>query len=164
MIRVLWIVLLLSGCTFQSNQVDLILGFLDREPEIDYRWQASISNRSWILTAVSTENLMIFMNNHGDALAFDGWTIRSLVGFGLSPLTITREEKFRVFKSESSVFRHSCGSWSKNQLENGMSRILQTCEGANDYENFILLDKDGSIVQIDQVVTGDGYRIRLNKL
>ena len=166
MIRVLWIVLLLSGCTFQSNQVDLILGFLDREPEIDYRWQASISNRSWILTAVSTENLMIFMNNHGDALAFDGWTIRSLIGFGLgsSPLTISKKEEFRVFKSESSISRHSCGSWLKKELDNGITRLLQTCKGFDEYKNLILLNEEGSIVQIEQVVTGDGYRIRLNKL
>ncbi len=166
MIRVLGIVLLLTGCTFQSNQIDLILDFLDREPEIDYRWQASISNRSWILTAVSRENLMIFMNNHGDALAFDGWTIRSLVGFGFgpSPLTITKEKKYRVFKSESSVSRHICGSWSKKELDNRTIQLFQTCEGVDVYKNLILLNEEGSIVLIDQVVTGEGYRIQLNKL
>ena len=166
MIRVFWVVLLLSGCTFQSNQMDLILDFLNREQESDYRWQATVSNKTWILTAISTENLLIFMNDHGDALAFDGWTIRSLVGFGFgpSPLTITKEEKNRVFKSESSVLQHSCGLWSKNEFDNGMSQLIQMCEGVNDYNNFILLDKDGSIVRIDQVVTGDGYRIQLDKL
>ena len=81
MIRVWWVFLFTAGCTFQSNQMDLIVGFLNREPESDYRWQASISNQNWTLTAISKDNLMIFMNDHGDALAFDGWTIRSMIGF-----------------------------------------------------------------------------------
>ncbi len=166
MIRVWWVFLFTAGCTFQSNQMDLIVGFLDREPESDYRWQASISNKNWTLTAISKDNLMLFMNDHGDALAFDGWTIRSLIGFGFgpSPLTITNEENFRVFKSELSISRHSCRSWSKRELDNGMIRLFQTCEGADEYKNLILLNEEGGIVQIDQVVSGDGYRIRLNKL
>ena len=166
MIRVWWVFLFTAGCTFQSNQMDLIVGFLDREPESDYRWQASISNQNWTLTAISKDNLMIFMNDHGDALAFDGWTIRSLIGFGFgpSPLTITKDEKHRVFKSESSVSRHICGSWSKKELDNRMIQLFQTCEDVDVYKHLILLNEEGSIVLIDQVVTGEGYRIQLNKL
>jgi len=164
--RLFLVVFLLEGCTFQSNQIDFILGYLDREPESDFRWQASHSNKSWILTAVSRENLLIFMNNDGDALVFDGWTIRSMIGFdfGSSLITITEGEKSRIFGGKTAVSHHSCGPWSRNELDNGIVQFVQPCEGTSTYNNFIRVDKEGRIMQIDQVISGEGHRIRLSKL
>ena len=52
----------------------------------------------------------------------------------------------------------------EKELDNRTIQLFQTCEDVDVYKNLILLNEEGSIVLIDQVVTGEGYRIQLNKL
>ena len=53
-------------------------------------WLASVGGRGALLRPYLSGGLTVFANASGDAIAFDGWTIRSIMGFGLaSPLSIS---------------------------------------------------------------------------
>lgn len=164
-----WFVFLfvfVSGCTFSSSQFEIIKNLVEKEPIDNYLWRVTYGENSQILTAVMSNENLLFVNSHGDALLFDGWTVRSLVGFGLgrSPLTIRDDVTGRVYNHESNVSRHNCGSWIKNESSDGSVQMIQRCDGRKDMENYILLDSEGRIVEIDQLVSILGGRIRLEKM
>ena len=61
-------------------------------------WLASVGDRGAVLRPYLSGGLTVFANTEGDAIAFDGWTIRSVVGFGLTvPLSISGKDGNRIF-------------------------------------------------------------------
>ena len=99
-------VFLLEGCTFSAPQYDVAVKFAktftagksSSEGEAPAVWLASVGGRGALLNPYTASGLIVFANTDGDAIAFDGWTVRSVSGFGLSaPISISGKDGFRNF-------------------------------------------------------------------
>lgn len=111
--------LLLSGCTFSVPQAESALRWAksltqeevvpaDRQP----LWLASVGESGALVKPYTVADFTVFANSDGDAIAFDGWIIRSVTGFGLkAPLSISGKEGERSFVSGQSVVVARCGAW-----------------------------------------------------
>ena len=83
--------LVLQGCTFSVPQFDAAVNFAlaitagesSAEEDAPAVWLASVGEFGALLNPYTASGMIVFANTDGDAIAFDGWTIRSVVGFGL---------------------------------------------------------------------------------
>ena len=103
---ILMAVLVLQGCTFSVPQFDAAVNFaktitagesnsVTQAPPV---WLASVGGRGALLNPYTASGLIVFANTGGDAIAFDGWTVRSVSGFGLSaPISISGKDGLRKF-------------------------------------------------------------------
>ena len=98
--------LLLTGCSISVPQAESSYKFVkelissDEGSSQDQQaiWLASVGDRGAVLRPYLSGGLTVFANTDGDAIAFDGWTIRSVVGFGLAgPLSISGKVGNRTF-------------------------------------------------------------------
>jgi hypothetical protein len=94
-----------------------------------------------VLNPYLNSGLTVFANADGDAIAFDGWTIRSITGFGLSrPVSVTGKDGTRVFVYAGVQTTTDCEAWTRSGLH-----WEQTCaNGAGQ----ITLDETGNIQSI----------------
>ena len=117
--------LLMGGCTFSAPQFEAGIRFVERvasgksetveEPRAT--WLASVGDRGAVLNPYLANGLTVFANVDGDAIAFDGWTIRSITGFGLSsPVSITGKDGVRVFVYGGRQTTTDCGAWTRSEL------------------------------------------------
>ena len=164
--------LLLSGCTVSFPQVDSVVDLVqaelnaikEGEPAQDTRWSASYNGTGRLMTPYLEGGLTIFVSEQGDAVAFDGWLIRSLGGFDQGEIIrVNDDENQRIYNKGSSRTIGECGSWVNSGTSDGSVTWTQLCENP-DAKNTIRLNDSGLIVQIDQVIDGSGGRITLNKL
>ena len=141
--------LLIGGCTFSAPQFEAGIRFVERvasgksetaqEPRAT--WLASVGDRGAVLNPYLANGLTVFANVDGDAIAFDGWTIRSITGFGLSsPMSITGKDGVRVFVYGSRQTTTDCDVWTRSELN-----WAQVC--ANGFGQ-ITLDEAGNIQSI----------------
>ena len=129
---------LLAACTFSAPQFEAGVRFVksvsmaERESEepAQSKWLASVGNEGAVVMPYSSEGLIVFANANGDAIAFDGWTIRSILGFGLaSPLSIYGKEGERRFVMGGSEELADCDSWEfsdgvwEQACDNGLGSI-----------------------------------------
>ena len=114
------ICLLPAGCTFAAPQAEsawrLINSIATREAEDDATkqpiWLASVGETGAVLQPYASGGFTVFANADGDAIAFDGWIVRSITGFGLEkPLSMTGKEGVRSFAIGDEVSRANCSSW-----------------------------------------------------
>ena len=130
--------LLMGGCTFSAPQFEAGIRFVERvasgksetteEPRAT--WLASVGDRGAVLNPYLSGGLTVFANVDGDAIAFDGWTIRSITGFGLSsPVSVTGKDGARVFVYGSRQTTTDCDVWTRSELNweqvcaNGLGQI-----------------------------------------
>ena len=140
--------LVLSGCTFSMPQADSMLRWaksLTNEETVSANqqplWLASVGESGSIVKPYKAGDFTVFANSDGDAIAFDGWIIRSVTGFGLTtPLSIKGKEGERLFVSGQSLFMARCGSWIWRQ-----PAWQQRCDQGG---SEIVLDEDGNIQKI----------------
>ena len=113
-------VLSLQACTFSVPQYDAAVNFVkaitpgdsSSEREAPAVWLASVGGRGALLNPYTASGLIIFANADGDAIAFDGWTVRSVSGFGLSaPISISGKDGFRNFAGSFSQYSTTCDPW-----------------------------------------------------
>ena len=141
--------LLVNGCTFSAPQFEAGIRFVERvasgksetaqEPRAT--WLASVGDRGAVLNPYLANGLTVFANVDGDAIAFDGWTIRSITGFGLSsPVSITGKDGVRVFVYGGRQTTTDCGAWTRSEWN-----WEQIC--ANGFGQ-ITLDEAGNIQSI----------------
>ena len=141
--------LVMGGCTFSAPQFEAGIRFVERiasgksetaqEPRAT--WLASVGDRGAVLNPYLANGLTVFANADGDAIAFDGWTIRSITGFGLSsPVSITGKDGVRVFVYGGRQTTTDCGAWTRSELN-----WEQIC--ANGFGQ-ITLDEAGNIQSI----------------
>ena len=137
---------LLAACTFSAPQFETGVRFVksismaerDSEEPAGSRWLASVGDQGAVVMPYSSEGLIVFANANGDAIAFDGWTIRSILGFGLeSPLSISGKEGERRFVIGDSERLADCDSW---QFAEGLWE--QACDNG---PGSISIDADGNI-------------------
>ena len=112
--------LVLQGCTFSVPQFDAAVNFAktitDAEAssgkEAPAVWLASVGGRGALLNPYTASGLIVFANTDGDAIAFDGWTVRSVTGFGLSaPISISGKDGPRDFAGPFGQYSTTCDPW-----------------------------------------------------
>ena len=150
---------MVSGCTLSAPQFEsaivLAQGIIasddPKSAEETATWFASVDGAGAVLNPYVSNDLIVFANTDGDAIAFDGWTIRSVVGFGLKePLSISGKDGVRTFTVAGHKTQTKCDEWSLAELI-----WSQTCSnGPGEIE----LDDDGNIQEITMPI-GDGSAI-----
>jgi hypothetical protein len=124
-LRVLFIAVLtfVQGCTLSAPQFDSALNLARTliSPESDSGgdgpavWLASVGGRGAAVNPYTTNGLVVFANADGDAIAFDGWIVRSVSGFGLSAaISISGKDGVRTFSDTLGQFSTTCDSWVRN--------------------------------------------------
>lgn len=138
--------LVIAGCSISAPQAassyrfakDLISSDSSRLREQEAKWLASVDGRGAVLRPYNTGGLIVFANTEGDAIAFDGWTIRSIIGFGLAgPLSISGKDGNRTFSTADRLTSTECDPWRSNG--SGWRQICANGEGQ------IVLNQNGNI-------------------
>ena len=141
--------LVLQGCTFAAPQLDAAVNFARAitakdsflEEEAPAIWLASVGDRGALLAPYTASGLFIFANADGDAIAFDGWTVRSVSGFGLSaPMSISGKDHLRKFSGPLGQYSTTCDPWVLKDLV-----WTQSCGNG---DGVIELDEAGNIERI----------------
>ena len=111
---------ILQGCTFSVPQFDAAVNFAKTitagesgsKEDAPAVWLASVGERGALLNPYNASGLIVFANTDGDAIAFDGWTVRSVSGFGLSaPISISGEDGPRDFAGPFGRYSTTCDPW-----------------------------------------------------
>lgn len=148
-----------SGCTFSAPQLEAVMRFAKgviapnevTSSDQPATWIASVDGRGAVLNPYVSNDLVVFASADGDAIAFDGWTIRSVVGFGLKePLSISGRTGVRTFEMAGKKMQATCDEW--NLAEMVWSQICSN--GAGEIE----LDDEGNIQKITMPI-GNGSTI-----
>ena len=150
---------MVSGCTLSAPQFESTISLLNRIVGSDEvtsadepaTWFASVDRTGAVLNPYLSNDLIVFANTDGDAIAFDGWTIRSVVGFGLNePLSISGRDGVRIFTVAGQKTQTQCDEW-------GLAELIwsQTCSNG---PSEIVLDNEGNIQKIAMPI-GDGSAI-----
>lgn len=150
---------MVSGCTFSAPQFEsaIILAqsiiALDDPTSSDEpaTWFASVDRTGAVLKPYVSNDLIVFANTDGDAIAFDGWTIRSVVGFGLKdPLSISGKDGVRTFTVADQKTQTKCDEWSLEELiwsqicSNGPAEI--SLDGEGNIQKITMPVGDGSVI------------------
>ena len=155
---------MVSGCTFSVPQFEstLVLArsiFASDDPKWandTATWLASVDGTGAVLNPYVSNDLIVFANTNGDAIAFDGWTIRSVVGFGLEdPLSISGKDGVRTFTVAGQKTQTKCDEWSLVELiwsqicSNGPAEI--SLDGEGNIQKITMPVGDGSVIVTLQV-------------
>ena len=144
---------MVSGCTFSAPQFEsaivLAQGIIasddSKSADEPATWVASVDGVGAVLNPYVSNDLVVFANTDGDAIAFDGWTIRSVVGFGLKePLSISGKDGVRTFMVLGQKMQTRCDEWRLAELI-----WSQTCSNG---PSEIVLDNEGNIQKITMPV------------
>jgi hypothetical protein len=144
---------MVSGCTFSAPQFEsaivLAQGIIasddSKSADEPATWFASVDGVGAVLNPYVSNDLIVFANTDGDAIAFDGWTIRSVVGFGLKePLSVSGKDGVRTFMVAGQKTQTQCDEWSLAELI-----WTQTCSNG---PGEIVLDDEGNIQKITMPV------------
>ena len=150
---------MVSGCTFSAPQFESAIALAQsviasNDPKSageTATWLASVDGTGAVLNPYGSNDLIVFANTDGDAIAFDGWTIRSLVGFGLrDPVSISGKDGMRTFTFDGHQTITKCDPWNLEGLI-----WSQTCSNG---PSEILLDDEGNIQKITMAI-GNGSGI-----
>ena len=153
-------VVILSACTFKASQLESVAGQVraivapNRTAE-DVVWLASFNGRGAVLKPYVVEGYTVFANESGDAVAFDGWVVRSVVGFGREhAVSVTDKDGVRTSTSNKMRFKVMCSQWQKLATQGGY-QWRQNC-GGNGHETVIDIDETDTIRGITQSFGGFG--------
>jgi hypothetical protein len=108
-------------------------------------WLASVGDVGAVLTPYAMDGYTLFANEDGDAIAFDGWTVRAIYGFGLpEPIKVSGRTGSRSISSSLGRTKTMCSEWI-SQLDESALRWQQTCSvGPGE----IVVNSDGNIEEI----------------
>ena len=160
--------IVLSGCIVQSRQLNGLLELI-KEPPVDLStnsWLVRYSDYESIVFAVSMQEGILFSNNFGDQVLFDGWTLRMVKGMGRRQinLSISDNKNIRSFKrGNRTISSHRCDQW-EQQKNIGVIRYTQYCSDRQGYKNSILVNENGDISVIRQIVDERYTALTLSKL
>ena len=157
----------LSGCIIQSSQLKSIVENFTKSDNyfIKNRWSLNFGEYQALVYPVNLDNKIIFLNNNGDYVVFDGWLLSEIRGLGRNiQYSIRDHTKYREFK-ERDYFRarHICIDWDKKTSSN-FTRYNQKCQKTSQYINTIIVDQDGMITLISQTINNRNEKLTLTKL
>ena len=146
---ILMVAFVLQSCTFSVPQFDAAVSFAktvtggesNSEEEAAAVWLASVGERGALVNPYTASGLIVFANTDGDAIAFDGWTVRSVSGFGLSaPISISGKDGLRKFSGPLGQYSTTCDLWVLDDLV-----WTQSCGNG---DGVVELNKAGDIERI----------------
>ena len=129
-------------------------------------WSARIGSEGRLVEVVEQDGFFVFVSSAGDAIAFDGWNIRSIIGFGGSDTKqIAVDGKRKQFRSGRDLSSTRCEDWRSDlDASLGDSKIwIQQCDDQV-RANSIVVDSAGAISEISQVIDATGTRAVLKRL
>ena len=160
--------LTLTGCTFRSTQLESIMRLLSPKVDtmVNYRWALDVGGETHNVYAVGLESGIMFTNETGVYLTFDGWSFRALGGLERTNnlIEIVDYDSVRVVRSRYDSLELVCDTWSQMvQSNNALLGYEQDCsaETGEVYRNVIRLSPQGAITEIEQVVTPDGETAKI---
>ena len=160
--------LLFGGCSVQSSQLSSLMG-LFKKPAQDMSlnsWSVKYANYEAIVYPVTMPQGTLFSNKAGDQVLFDGWSVRRVSGLGLRGQEYQNSDigDERTFiRGNRTLAVHKCDQWKKKQ-QSGKKQFSQSCKDVKIYSNIILVEEDGSIGVIRQVVDDRYNALTLTKL
>ena len=141
---------ILSGCTLTFPQIDAAVQLIpllknEQKEQGAPIWLASVGGVGAVLTPYAMEGYTLFANADGDAIAFDGWTIRDIYGFGLTrPVKVSGRTGSRYISSSLGRTKTMCSEWTDQPDESSL-RWRQICSlGPGE----IAVNADGNIEEI----------------
>jgi len=168
MLSVMACLVMFSGCSVQSSQLSAVMGlFKTQDADLSLNgWSVKYANYEAMVYPVSLPEGTLFSNKAGDQVFFDGWSVRRVSGLGLRG----QEYQNRDVADERNFMRgnrtlavHKCDQWKKKQ-QSGKKQFSQSCKDVKIYSNIILVEEDGSIGVIRQVVDDRYNALTLTKL
>ena len=131
--------------------------------EREFLWTARLDEEGRLLRVHTEQGLFVFVSSEGDAIAFDGWQVRSFAGFGVPDLVsfvgTGPEFQFVSGMTRSTV---KCGAWELTKASSGASVWRQPCDDIS--ANEITLNEVGAIVAIRHAADSKGTQLILQKL
>jgi hypothetical protein len=170
-ISVLFFLGAISGCVVKTPQLDsakAIVGDLLKLGEASAakanQWSVKFGDQGRIVDVYEENGLYIFVSDSGDIVAFDGWHIRSFAGFGVNSIQQIIVDGINVqFSSADGSSIVQCEPWESMITDSGHTYWKQECQGQT-RPSQIHVSPDGSIVEIDQVVTESQDRMLIRRL
>lgn len=147
---------ILCGCSVQSSQLSAVMDLIKR-PASDVLlngWSVKYADYKAIVYPVNTSQGTLFSNQMGDQVLFDGWSVRRFSGLGLRGPAYQNSDiaNQRTFlRGSRTLAVHQCDQWQQKQ-QFGKKQFSQSCKGDSIYTNSILVEQDGSISVIQQIV------------
>jgi len=168
MLSVMACLLMFSGCTLQSSQLSAVMGLLKpQDTELSLNsWSVKYANYEALVYPVTLPEGTLFSNKAGDQVFFDGWSVRRVSGLGLRGQEYQNSDVAdeRTFiRGNRTLAVHKCDQWKKKQ-QSGKKQFSQSCKDVKIYSNLILVEEDGSIGVIRQVVDDRYNALTLTKL
>ena len=168
MLSVMACLLMFSGCSLQSSQLSAVMGLLKpQDTELSLNsWSVKYANYEALVYPVTLSEGTLFSNKAGDQVFFDGWSVRRLSGLGLRGQEYQNSDVAdeRTFiRGNRTLAVHKCDQWKKKQ-QSGKKQFSQSCKDVKIYSNIILVEEDGSIGVIRQVVDHRYNALTLTKL
>ena len=168
MLSVMACLLMFSGCTLQSSQLSAVMGLLKpQDTELSLNsWSVKYANYEALVYPVTLPEGTLFSNKAGDQVFFDGWSVRRVSGLGLRGQEYQNSDVAdeRTFiRGNRTLAVHKCDQWKKKQ-QSGKKQFSQSCKDVKIYSNIILVEEDGSIGVIRQVVDHRYKALTLTKL
>ena len=168
MLSVLACLVMFSGCSVQSSQLSAVMGlFKPQDTDLSLNgWSVKYANYEAMVYPVSLPEGTLFSNKAGDQVFFDGWSVRRVSGLGLRGQEYQNSDVAdeRTFmRGNRTLAVHNCDKWKKKQ-QSGKKQFSQSCKDVKIYSNIILVEEDGSIGVIRQVVDDRYNALTLTKL
>jgi len=168
MLSVMACLVMFSGCSVQSSQLSAVMGlFKPQDTDLSLNgWSVKYANYEAMVYPVSLPEGTLFSNKAGDQVFFDGWSVRRVSGLGLrgqeyQSSDVADERTF--LRGNRTLAVHKCDQWKKKQ-QSGKKQFSQSCKDVKIYSNIILVEEDGSIGVIRQVVDDRYNALTLTKL
>lgn len=144
----------LSACTFTAPQLESVVSQVralvatNHQAE-DVVWLASFNGQGAVLRPYTVEGFTVFANESGDAVAFDGWIVRSVLGFGREhALSVTDNRGVGSSAPHKMKLNAMCSEWQKLATEGG-HQWRQNC-GSQGRDTVIDIDGTDTIYAITQ--------------
>ena len=147
---------LLAGCSVQSSQFSAVMDLVNK-PSTNVplnSWSVKYGDYEAIVYPVTLPEGTLFSNQAGDQVLFDGWSVRRFSGLGLRGPAYQNNDiaRQRTFvRGGRTLAMHQCDQWQQKQ-QSGKKQFSQSCKGVSIYTNTILVEQDGSISLIQQIV------------
>ena len=168
MLSVMACLVMFSGCSVQSSQLSAVMGLFEtQDADLSLNgWSVKYANYEAMVYPVSLPDGTLFSNKAGDQVFFDGWSVRRVSGLGLRGQEYQNSDVAdeRTFmRGNRTLAVHKCDQWKKKQ-QSGKKQFSQSCKDVKIYSNIILVEEDGSIAVIRQVVDDRYNALTLTKL
>jgi hypothetical protein len=135
------LVFFISGCSFQSNQYELLKTILidDKSNSPALNWTINWTDINYRFFAINNNNYIYFANYDDYFIEFDGWQITKVNGFipGDGKIEIEIDGSLMRFTLDGALISSaSCNEWLSSQIINGYIEYNQSCRGTDYQYNF----------------------------